>query len=152
MFLPFPDYGEIFYSYHGTDPFGAINIEAGNIDITAGGGELGRGFYTGQYEHEAKTWAFHISKTKLKNVVKLEQKNIYDFLNFDITNLDINTATQIRNSLKTENTKRTHLFKVDMVISRIIGSSKVSGSQVKWESDLMENYLNGNNTIRTITW
>lgn len=152
MLYPCPDYGEIFYSYHGTSPDIAKKIADGNIDISLGGGELGRGFYTGQYEHEAKAWAFHISGTIEKNVVLLKQENVYDFLGFNIKNLNIHQATQTRNNLKSEDTKRTYLFDVDIVTSKIIGTTSVSGCQIKWESNLSEFYLNSYKTKRTVIW
>lgn len=157
MLSPFPDYGEMFYSFHGTYPEFATEIVNGNIDVTIGGGELGRGFYSGQHAHEAKAWAFHVSKTKTDNVVRLEQPSVCDFFGFEILNLDIKEATAIRNNLKSENTKKTYVSGVDLVVSPIIGITDAygvpkakSGGQVKWESVLSEIYLNGDRTKRSI--
>ena len=59
-------------SYHGTDSATASSISNGGVDVTLGGGELGRGFYTGEHLHEAKAWAFHRHGEKKNNVVKFE--------------------------------------------------------------------------------
>ena len=152
MLHPCPDYGDIFYSYHGTSPNIAKQIASGNINISLGGGELGKGFYTGQYEHEAKAWAFHVSGTTKENVVRLVQFDVYDFLNFNIINLNIHQATQTRNNLKTEDKKRTYTFGSDIVTSKIVGSSTVTGCQIKWESKLSEQYLNSYKTEKIIIW
>jgi len=74
-------------SYHGTTPASATQILTGVFDVTLGGGELGRGFYTGQYPHVAKAWAYQKSGATKKNVVE-----IFTRADDDIVKLDIQTG------------------------------------------------------------
>ena len=126
-------------------------IVKGKIDVKLGGGELGRGFYTGQYEHEAKTWAFHQTGTREKNVVKLTQDS-KDLFSYHIQSLDITEATNLRTAIRKKGETRIFLIGCDIVTSQIVGSTKVNGCQVKWESEVIEKYLNSANTHRNITW
>ena len=148
---PCPDYGDIFYSYHGTSPQEAIIIRDKYIDVSHGGGELGQGFYTGERLHEAKQWAFHKTRTKKNNVVLFEQL-IKDISLLKIIKLNINEATLNRNNIKKMKLTRSFTFSADVVVSKIVGSTKVNGCQLKWESSISEAYLNGSKTTKSITW
>lgn len=151
MLSPCPDYGDIFYSYHGTSPEIAKEIASGKIDVTLGGGELGRGFYTGQFRHEAKAWSFHTTGAKEKNVVVFTQDNIYDFLAFRINRiLDDKEAQFIRNKIKGRGEQRNYVFNYDIITSKIIGCTDVKGCQLKWESSYVEDYLNGSDVGKCI--
>ena len=58
--------------FHGTSPTVAASLAAGGVDVTQGGGELGVGFYTGEYLHVAKAWAIHRYGAKQQNVVEFD--------------------------------------------------------------------------------
>ncbi len=136
-------------TYHGTSSANASYIVAGTVDVICGGGELGRGFYTGQFCHEAKAWAFHVSRNKKKNVVMFEtsdnQIDALDYLIFDRM-----SAQNFRNNIRRAQKTRTYVFNVDMVWAPIVGSTRVSGEQNKWESISAQKLLNGADTIRTV--
>ena len=44
-------------TYHGTSESVADDLVVGNVQISRGGGELGKGFYLGTQLHVAKAWA-----------------------------------------------------------------------------------------------
>ena len=62
-------------SYHGSSPAIIQNILTHGISVNCGGGELGKGFYTGEHLHEAKAWAYHKTKSKKQNVIEFEQND-----------------------------------------------------------------------------
>lgn len=47
-------FSQIMESYHGTSSANATFLNSGVIEVACGGGELGRGFYSGECLHEAK--------------------------------------------------------------------------------------------------
>ena len=120
-------------SYHGTSTVNATSLTSGSIDVTLGGGELGRGFYSGGHLHEAKAWAFHTSGDKTSNVVKLTTEDeLVEAL--DLKLMDTGSAGLARYRIRTAAETRTFLFGHDMIWAPIVGSEKVSGDQYKWES------------------
>lgn len=136
-------------SFHGTSNSSAQALALGTVNTARGGGELGRGFYTGEHLHNAKTWAFHVSGDKRKNVVEFATPDIaIDALNWHL--LDHGSAALFRHSLKVRGLTRSFLFGVDFVWAPIVGSERVSGDQYKWESPTAEQLLNGSQTRRTV--
>jgi len=128
-------------SYHGSSPTIIQDILQQGISVNLGGGELGKGFYTGEHLHEAKAWAYHKTKTKKNNVIEFEH-NDDDVLELDIKNIKAPEANRIRYKLKKYNQTRTFIFNVDLVWSPIVGTDRVNGIQYKWESDKAEALLN----------
>src|SRR5574344_1855501 len=93
-------------SYHGTTVVASQNIVKGAIDVSMGGGELGQGFYTGTYIWEAKSWAR--MKHNSNAVVEISvSENIFYQLNIEL--LDYIQTTSLRNSIRCNNSTRTHL-------------------------------------------
>lgn len=128
-------------SYHGTSSANAASLTSGTIDVTLGGGELGRGFYSGEHLHEAKAWAFHTSGDKTSNVVKLTTED--DQVEaLDLKLMDAGSAGLARYRIRTAAETRTFLFDHDMIWAPIVGSEKVSGDQYKWESATSSLLLN----------
>ncbi|MBK1884697.1 hypothetical protein JIN85_19960 [Luteolibacter pohnpeiensis] len=128
-------------SYHGTSSANAAALTSGVIDVTLGGGELGRGFYSGEHLHEAKAWAFHTSGDRTSNVVKLATED--DQVEaLDLKLMDAGSAGLARYRIRTAGETRTFVFGHDMIWSPIVGSEKVSGDQYKWESDTSALLLN----------
>ncbi|ATI78824.1 hypothetical protein [Sphingobium yanoikuyae] len=135
--------------FHGTSATIASQLQNGAVDVTTGGGELGRGFYTGQYLWAAKSWAFGRYAERQKNVVE-----------FDIPDPEINrlhveirdgaSATLIRSNLRRSRTTRTHLFGCDMMWTPIVGKETITCDQHKWESDISQALLNGPKVVRKI--
>lgn len=136
-------------SYHGTSSVSAVAIAHGAVNVTRGGGELGRGFYSGEHLHEAKAWAFHQSGDKRRNVIEFETPDT-DVENLSIKLLDHGTAILTRHRLRNTATTRVHLFNYDMVWAPIVGSERASGDQYKWESQAAQTLLNGSMTARTV--
>ena len=136
-------------SFHGTGPPQALQIAAGKIDVTLGGGELGRGFYTGEMLHVAKRWALHRNQGRDKNVVQFElPMTHWDALN--ISALDANTATLMRGHIRRWDKTHRYTFRVDVVWSRIVGKLSLNCDQYKWESTLAEATLNSADCMRSI--
>ena len=136
-------------TYHGTSETNAAVIAAGKVDSTLGGGELGRGFYTGEHLYEAKAWAFHQSGDKRKNVVLFSTPdNKIELLSIKI--LDICSASLMRYKIRSKNQTRTFRFNLDFIWAPIVGSERASGDQYKWESSKAEALLNHLKTIRSI--
>ena len=136
-------------SYHGSSPEIIKTISTKNISVNKGGGELGQGFYSGEHLHEAKAWAYQRFNKRKKNVLELEVDD-NDFFSLEIKELNINQANLKRSFIKKINQTRTFHFNVDLVWSPIVGTSRVSGEQYKWESIDASNLLNSVKTIKTI--
>lgn len=128
-------------SYHGTSSKNASSIVSGTIDVKKGGGELGRGFYSGEHLHEAKAWAFHVSEDKTSNVIEITTADD-DIDPLDLKLMDTSEAGLRRHYIRNNGKTRTFLFNKDMVWAPIVGSEKVSGDQYKWESNNVETLLN----------
>jgi hypothetical protein len=136
-------------TYHGSSASAVSKIATGKVDVTLGGGELGRGFYTGQYLHEAKAWAFQRSGDRRRNVVVLSTPDTQVVsLVFEV--LDYRYASLRRSQIKKSGETRTYLFGKDLVWAPIVGTTRASGDQFKWESQAAEFLLNGAQTIRKI--
>ena len=136
-------------SYHGTDSTTASTISNGGVDVTLGGGELGRGFYTGEHLHEAKAWAFHRYGEKKDNVVKFEIADAtVEGLTFHVFNHG--EAGLWRYHIKQADSTRTHTFNVDLVWAPIVGSERAAGDQFKWESKVSETLLNDKSTLKCV--
>ena len=139
----------VFESFHGTDPNIASKIITSGIDVSLGGGELGQGFYTCQYLHEAKAWAMQRFDKRKKNVLKfVHDDEIILQLTIKLFNYDV--ASLSRHRIKKQKQTRTYKFNVDMVWAPIVGSSRTTGDQYKWESKNSEILLNSNDTIKSI--
>jgi len=136
-------------TYHGTSPKIVNEILQYGISVLKGGGELGQGFYTGEYLHEAKTWAYQKTKSKKNNVIEFEHDDT-DILNLDIKDLDYQQANRIRFCIKQRKETRSYKFNVDLVWSPIVGTDRVNGSQYKWESMNSEFLLNSNKTRKNV--
>jgi hypothetical protein len=134
-------------SYHGTSVILAANIAGGHVDVSLGGGELGQGFYTGEFLYEAKAWAIHKAGQKKRNVVKFISQDS-DVLALDLKMLDRAMASRCRERIRMLNQTHSFCFDCDMVWAPIVGTTYIKGTQCKWESLSAQSLLNGNNTSR----
>lgn len=134
-------------TYHGTSKVHAQNIVNGKIDVSLGGGELGKGFYLGNELYVAKAWATQMHNCE--SVVEI-QINDNDFYDFDILCLNRLEALENRQIIRNSGQTRTYEFLKDIVWSPIVGGAEVYADQHKWESKTGENYLNGNKVLRRI--
>jgi hypothetical protein len=136
-------------TYHGTSPAQANQIAQGNVDVSLGGGELGQGFYSQTNLYEAKQWAFHRFGGRQANVVEFaHDDNDIENLNYQL--LGTGGASLLRQKIKALGATRTYKFFVDMVWSPIVGSERIHGDQLKWESDKSAQLLNGTKTPKGI--
>lgn len=99
--------------YHGTNRPTAQSLVDGEIDVTKGGGELGIGFYAGEYLWVAKSWAANRFKHDAA-VVKLEVPDS-DYFGLEPLLLSRTDALKQRNAIKSASTTRTHKFNVNVV-------------------------------------
>lgn len=138
--------------YHGSYPNIIDKLSRGNIEVCLGGGEIGKGFYTGQYMYIAKAWAYH--KHNLVNAKNdVLQINIDDnsFLGLDPHLLNQSETLACRWKLKRDGTQHTYVFNKNIVWAPIVGGTKPCGDQYKWESKDSEKFLNSNLVVRTRT-
>lgn len=136
-------------TYHGADPASINVICQGGIDVAVGGGELGRGFYTGEFLHEAKTWAFHKTRSRSNNVAEIDTPDT-EVENLNVRFMTHSEAGSQRCRIRRERSTRTHTYGVDMVWAPIVGTDRVKGEQCKWESVDSQALLNGPNCQRSV--
>lgn len=134
--------------FHGTDEPTAAALKMGTIDVTCGGGELGRGFYCGDILWRAKTWAMN-GRRSIKNVLRVEV-NDDDFLALDPHVLVKSEAINIRSDIRSTGQTRTFLFNRNAVWSPVVGIPTSDFNQVKWESQKAQAYLNGSTVRRSV--
>jgi len=138
-----------FNSFHGTLSQTAQVLITGAISVNHGKGELGKGFYTGEYLHEAKTWAFQCYGQKKNNVIQFEHYDD-DFFSLNIMEMNYSQAYKKRADIKKIGKTSTYQFNVDVVWSPIVGTTRVSGYQYKWESQKSNILLNSIKTNKSI--
>ena len=126
--------------YHGTDSLAAKEISTGKIDITKGGGELGRGFYVGDLMHRAFCWAWH--KAQHDYAVVEFVINDEDFLKLDILCLDRRKASDLKYEIKRNHQQRFFVFGQDVVWAPIVGQDIPHSNQIKFESAKGQSFIN----------
>lgn len=134
--------------FHGTSINDAQGILDNGINIGLGGGELGRGFYTGDQLYRAFNWAWHKNGNQ-KAVVCFNIPDD-DFLNLDLTLLNRAQATRKRNFIRNNNQTRIYLFNVDAVWSPVVGAPLYNLDQIKFESIHSQHLLNGKNVLKQV--
>jgi hypothetical protein len=135
--------------YHGTSAGTASSLQAGAVDVTSGGGELGQGFYTGEHLWVAKAWAVGRYDDRQKNVVAFEVPDTeVDLLHIEMR--DGHTATLMRSDIRRNKQTRTYTFGCDMVWSPIVGKETITCDQHKWESLQSQTLLNGAKVTRNV--
>lgn len=134
--------------YHGTSQQAAAALVNGAIDVSLGGGELGRGFYMGEYLWVAKAWAAnrHGSASAVLKV-NVEDDAFYRLDPLLLSRID---ALQQSNMIKHQGETRSFLFGRNVVWSPIVGSTRVDADQFKFESDDAQLLLNDNETPRSV--
>jgi hypothetical protein len=133
--------------FHGSDKATTKKLENGQIRVDLGGGELGRGFYCGDWQYRAKAWAERRfgNPSVLKIVVDDD-----DFLGLDPLLLNKSEAIAHRQEIKNAGKTRSFEFKVSAVWAPVVGIPSSDFNQVKWESKKTEPYLNGSKVKRRI--
>jgi len=133
-------------TFHGTNKTSAQRIVGppSNIDVTIGGGELGRGFYLGENISLAK--AIAVGKYGQANaaVIKFETDDS-EYVQLNVRNIHRRRAVyQLWQSLIKRNLENTHLFNVDVVCAPF--ATIDFSYQYKFESSPAQKVLNNNST------
>ncbi len=131
--------------FHGTSISSAKKILGSGVDLSLGGGELGRGFYLTEKAYIAFAWSE--KKYKRQRKVLMFRLSEDDFFNLHPLPLSYNSAVKIRSKLKEEGTTRTYIFGENIVWSPIVGKNSVHEDQIKIESDLARSTLEKNKPI-----
>lgn len=137
--------------YHGGALTSIQQIAASKIDTTLGGGELGQGFYVGNYGHVASAWARHVAKDKQPTVVRLEVNNSRA-ATLKKHELSWLRAKEHAITIAKADTRHTHVFNVDVVAAPIVGKTfKDTPTQLKWEGTKSAKFLNSSDVNKRIT-
>ncbi len=135
--------------FHGTDMTSA-NLIAGppqNADVTKGGGELGRGFYTGENIALAASWA----KGKFSRDGAVIKIDIDDSAFFRLNTRTLNRRQyvfQLFMSFMKRNIANRHLFNVDVVCAPF--ATIDFSCQYKFESAKAQKTLNHNSKMQIL--
>lgn len=131
--------------YHGTDSR-TLQTLLTNIQVNQGGGELGQGFYVGNFKHKAAQWTIHKQKNNNANrninAIPVFQLKLHPFISFSFQRISLNRAMKIKNFIKSSGTQRSHMLGVDFIYSPVVGVTYHGFYQIKFESQTIENYLN----------
>jgi hypothetical protein len=134
--------------YHGTNSISANLISSGKIDVNIGGGELGKGFYTGDLKFQAFIWAWHQYKQD-KSVVILNF-NDDDFLQLKPLCLNLLETQGHRRHIRYTGKTRTFEFNQNVVWAPVVGRECQNFNQIKFESLASQAFLNDVNVNKFI--
>jgi hypothetical protein len=136
--------------FHGTNVAGANSIVGPPqaADVTKGGGELGRGFYTGDNLSLAVAWAAGRHGPSSAKVIEIDIDNsAYAALNIKIIQKWKHVFQFWRYLIK-NSAVSTHLFGYDVVCAPFATISM--SHQVKFESTAAEGVLNKKSTMQVL--
>jgi len=137
--------------YHGGALTSIQQIAASKIDTKLGGGELGQGFYVGNYGHEASAWAWYVAKGKKPTVVELKVNNS-GTASLKKHELSWLGAKEHAISIAKADRRRTYVFNVDVVAAPIVGKHfRDTPTQLKWEGAKSAAFLNSSDVNKKIT-
>ena len=141
-----------FKRHHGTTQASANRMFEGNIDATMGSGELGQGFYTGEYFYEAVAWTNHAHKRKPKAILIIEIQEL-DFWNLSVSSMDYHETVRLMQYLKANSKTSSYTKGVDVIWADIVGAThrSIHGDQMKFEKGTSETLLNGDSVYRSVT-
>jgi hypothetical protein len=120
----------------------------GQIDVTRGGGEFGRGFYTQKSQANSLAWA--INRFRFADLPCVLQLDVQDqpYLAMKIKSLNLKDAKKVTLKLRSNGTTKTYLHGGDVVVGPLNLNSKKE--QQKFESNRGQSLLNGTDTARTV--
>lgn len=137
--------------YHGGALTSIQQIAASEIDTKLGGGELGQGFYVGNYGHVASAWSWQVARDKKPTVVELKVNNSAA-ASLKKHELSWLRAKEHAITIAKADTRRTHVFNVDVVAAPIVGKTfKDTPTQLKWEGTKSAKFLNSSDVNKRIT-
>ncbi len=133
-------------SYHGCRQADIASLVAGHIDVSQGGGELGRGFYTTLSLNTARAWAWHKHQSRTVLEIAIADQ---DFEDLDPLILSREQAYYYRKVIKTLGQTRSYWFHRNLVWAPIVGDRMIKGEeQFKWESKMAERLINSTTVTR----
>jgi hypothetical protein len=138
--------------FHGTRRNSATQMAGtpahGQIDVSRGGGEFGRGFYTQKSQANALAWA--INRFRPADQPCVLQCDVQDplYLALNIKLLDLKDAKKLTQTLRSKGTTSTYLHGGDVVVGPLNLNPKKE--QEKFESSKSQVLLNGTDTARTV--
>ena len=139
--------------YHGTRWQDAQTMQGppggpGGIDVTRGGGEFGRGFYTQNSISNSLRWVQHRFPVNQRPCVL--QLAIDDQVYTALTKLTLTArqARQLTQRLRSQGGGMTHVAGVGVIIGPL--QNNVQVEQQKFESVRAQDVLNGHDTQRTV--
>lgn len=138
--------------FHGTDSDTAQLLLTNQINVSLGGGELGRGFYLGDLKHQAFIWAYKRFPKKYAVVqFTLNEDDIIDEQKFKLLLIpSFVEAQKYSHLIKHQGITRLFLFRVDIVWSPVVGIRYDGFNQFKFESSKSETYLNQTTIIKLL--
>ncbi len=135
--------------YHGTSHAFATAMRGtpinGAIDVTAGGGEFGRGFYTQASVSNAHRRGHAIYGNNGAVLIVDIDDALYHSLHFRTLTLN---AAQMLNARLKGNQRNSYTTAHDVIVGPLVGQPRVM--QQKFQSLTAQNLLNGQNTQRTV--
>jgi hypothetical protein len=138
--------------FHGTglDDAPQMATTPGRIDVTRGGGEFGRGFYTQYAEYHALAWAIRV-RARLNGAPCVLRLDIEDaaYATLTVHYLDSVTGPALTALLDRTGEKHTYVDGTcDLMEGPIMGNP--SRLQQKFVSQRSEQVLNGSATTRMV--
>ena len=134
--------------YHGTNRASANLICKGNVNVNAGGGELGKGFYTGSLKHQAFNWAWH--KYQQDKSVVVINFNDDDFLGLNPLCLELFATHRHRRQIRDIGATRTFQFYENALWAPLVGREYHNFNQIKFESIDAQYFLNDTNVAKVV--
>jgi hypothetical protein len=135
--------------YHGTSHAFATAMSGvpnnGTIDVTRGGGEFGRGFYTQASVSNAHRRGYAIYGNQGAVLVVDIDDALYHSL--QLRTLTLNAAQMLNAKLKGTQ-RNAYTTADDVIVGPLVGQPKIM--QQKFQSLHAQNLLNGPNTLRTV--
>ena len=109
-----------------------------NIDVTVGGGELGRGFYLGNSCSLAASWAR--GKGMPQPVLITVEAIVNDYIKLYIVTFNHQKVVNLSNQLKYSGREYTYIYGADVIYGPF--ATYPNAEQYKFESKKAQNVLN----------
>jgi hypothetical protein len=136
--------------YHGTSRAFATAMAGtptpGTIDVTRGGGEFGRGFYSQDSVGNAARRAQYLYGNNSAVLILAIDDHAYHALN--LKRLTLNMAQVLNAQLRGNNTQHTFTTVHDAIVGPLVYQPKIG--QQKFQTVNAQNLLDGTMTIRTV--
>lgn len=136
--------------FHGGTRSAVTEIINSKISTELGGGELGVGFYIGNYGHLASAWARH----KNRRDAAVAEIIVTNFKKSGLKKLELSWLSAKENYINIilKGKQRTFNFDSDVVAAPIVGKAISSSPvQLKWEGKSSAKYLNSTFVAKKIT-